>query len=382
MRVLLAPNAFKGSLGAREVAEVTGARLAEQLPEAEFIKVPIADGGDGTVDVLLAVGFAEMGTASVDALMRVNESRLARLGATVVIELAEICGLAGVQDLPPRPWQTSSLGVGLAARAALFSGAEHLMIALGGSASVDGGLGLLAGLGYQLLDANGDHVSPTASGLERVSSIGPSADQPLIDGCTWTLLVDVESPACGPSGAAQVFGPQKGFTVVECHRVDAAMRNWCEIVSRFGERFTASELEELPGAGAAGGFAVAASGVIGARIDSGAEVIARLTNLAGAVADADVVVIGEGRLDEQTLAGKGPAFVAQIAKAARKKVFAIAGSSTLTANQYLELGIESEHDVVTLVDVAGSVAAALEDPRHWLGAACEVLGERLIASGL
>ncbi|MSO27995.1 MAG: hypothetical protein EXQ60_08065 [Candidatus Nanopelagicales bacterium] len=170
--------------------------------------------------------------------------------------------------------------------------------------------------------------------------------------------------------------------MVECHRVDAAMRNWCEIVSRFGERFTASELEELPGAGAAGGFAVAASGVIGARIDSGAEVIARLTNLAGAVADADVVVIGEGRLDEQTLAGKGPAFVAQIAKAARKKVFAIAGSSTLTANQYLELGIESEHDVVTLVDVAGSVAAALEDPRHWLGAACEVLGERLIASGL
>ncbi|MEI7630341.1 MAG: glycerate kinase [Actinomycetes bacterium] len=382
MRILLAPNAFKGSLSAREVAELAGDQLAAQFPGSRFITVPIADGGDGTLDVLLAVGFSQVSVSTLDALMRTNSSRIALQGATAVIELAEICGLAGVQDLAPRPWDTSSFGVGLAAHAALAQGAKHLLIALGGSASIDGGLGLLAGLGYQLLDANGDEVPPTASGLMRVSSIGPSVNQTLIDGCTWTLLVDVESPACGPSGAAHVFGAQKGFSDAECYQVDAAMSRWCRVVAQHSGRFTVGELEQLPGAGAAGGFAVAASGLIGAHIESGAEAIARLTDLSSAVDDADAVVIGEGRLDEQTLAGKGPAFVASIAKAAGKPVYALAGSSTLTAKQCAALGIRDESDVVTLVEVAGSLEAALADPRTWLGKAVEVLGERLQASGL
>lgn len=382
MRVLLAPTAFKGSLGADEVAHLVSAELANWLPEAQITEVPIADGGDGTLSVLIAAGFHGSPVDTVDALMRATKSQVARQGATVVIELAETCGLAGVQDMSPRPWDTSTLGVGLAAHAVLASGAKHLLLAVGGSASVDGGLGLLAGLGYGLLDVNGAKVPPTATGLERVSSITPPADQVLINACDWTLLVDVDSPACGPHGAAQVFGPQKGFTEDECYQVDAAMGRWCEIVSRFGERFSASELRQLPGAGAAGGFAVAASGVIGASISSGSEVVGQLTNLAGAVADADVVIIGEGRLDEQTLVGKGPAFVASIAKAAGKPVFALAGSSTLTATQCLELGIKSERDVVTLVEVAGSVSAALEDPRHWISVACALLGERLAASGI
>lgn len=382
MRVLLAPNAFKGSLSAREVAALATVGLARRVPGVQTTSLPIADGGDGTVEVLLSLGFEGVTVNTVDALMRANRSQLARQNSTVVIELAAVCGLAGVQDLPPRPWQASSLGAGLAACSALASGAEHLMIALGGSASVDGGLGLLAGLGYRLLDGSGADVPPTARGLEQVATIVPPADQHLINRCTWTLLVDVESPACGPGGAAEVFGPQKGFTADECHRLDSAMRNWCEIAARFGYRYSASELAQLPGAGAAGGFAVAASGVIGASISSGAEVLAQLTNLAGAVAEADAVIIGEGRLDEQTLAGKGPAFVASIAKAAGKPVLALAGSSMLTATQLLELGIKSENDVVTLVAVSGSVAAALKDPRHWVGVACEVLGERLMASGL
>jgi glycerate kinase len=142
------------------------------------------------------------------------------------------------------------------------------------------------------------------------------------------------------------------------------------------------ELEQLPGAGAAGGFAVAASGLLGAHIESGAEAIARLTDLSSAVADVDAVVIGEGRLDEQTLAGKGPAFVAAIAKVAGKPVYALAGSSTLTAKQGEELGIRAKSDIVTLIEVAGSLEAALADPRIWLGKAVEVLGERLQASGL
>ena len=382
MRILLAPNAFKGSLGAREVAELAGAQLASQFPGSRFITVPIADGGDGTVEVLLAVGFLQVSASTVDALMRANSSRMAVQGSTAVIELAEICGLADVQDLAPRPWDTSSFGVGLAAQAAIAQGAKHLLIALGGSASIDGGLGLLAGLGYQLLDANGDEVPPTASGLMRVSSIGSSVNQTLIDGCSWTLLVDVDSPATGPSGAAHVFGPQKGLTEEECYQVDAAMSRWCRVVAQHSGRFTVGELEQLPGAGAAGGFAVAASGVIGAQIESGAEAIARLTDLSSAVEDADAVVIGEGRLDEQTLAGKGPAFVASIAKAAGKPVYALAGSSTLTAKQCASLGIRAESDVVTLVEVAGSLEAALGDPRTWLGTAVEVLGQRLQASGL
>ncbi len=382
MRILLAPNAFKGSLSAREVADLARAQLAAQFPGSRFITVPIADGGDGTVEVLLAVGFSQVSASTVDALMRANSSRMAVQDSTAVIELAEICGMAGVQDLAPRPWDTSSFGVGLAARAALAQGAKHLLIALGGSASIDGGLGLLAGLGYQLQDANGDDVPPTASGLMRVSSIGPSINQTLIDGCTWTLLVDVDSPACGASGAAHVFGPQKGLSDAECYQVDEAMSRWCRVVAKHSGRFTVGELEQLPGAGAAGGFAVAASGLIGAYIESGAEAIARLMDLSSAVDNADAVVIGEGRLDEQTLAGKGPAFVASIAKAAGKPVYALAGSSTLSTNQCAALGIRAESDVVTLVEVAGSLEAALADPRTWLGKAVEVLGERLQASGL
>ena len=382
MLILLAPSAFKGSLSAREVADLAGAQLAGQFPGSRFITVPIADGGDGTVEVLLAVGFSQVSASTVDALMRANSSRMAVQDSTAVIELAEVCGLAGVQDLAPRPWDTSSFGVGLAAHAALAQGAKHLLIALGGSASIDGGLGLLAGLGYQLQDANGDEVPPTASGLMRVSSIGPSVNQNLIDGCTWTLLVDVDSPACGLSGAAHVFGPQKGLSDAECYQVDEAMSRWCRVVAQHSGRFTVGELEQLPGAGAAGGFAVAASGLIGAHIESGAEAIARLTDLSSAVDDADAVVIGEGRLDEQTLAGKGPAFVASIAKAAGKPVYALAGSSTLTAKQCASLGIRAESDVVTLVEVAGSLEAALGDPRTWLGKAVEVLGQRLQASGL
>ena len=382
MLILLAPSAFKGSLSAREVADLAGAQLAGQFPGSRFITVPIADGGDGTVEVLLAVGFSQVSASTVDALMRANSSRMAVQDSTAVIELAEVCGLAGVQDLAPRPWDTSSFGVGLAAHAALAQGAKHLLIALGGSASIDGGLGLLAGLGYQLQDANGDEVPPTASGLMRVSSIGPSVNQNLIDGCTWTLLVDVDSPACGLSGAAHVFGPQKGLSDAECYQVDEAMSRWCRVVAQHSGRFTVGELEQLPGAGAAGGFAVAASGLIGAHIESGAEAIARLTDLSSAVDDADAVVIGEGRLDEQTLAGKGPAFVASIAKAAGKPVYALAGSSTLTAKQCASLGIRAESDVVTLVEVAGSLEAALADPRTWLGKAVEILGDRLQASGL
>ena len=382
MLILLAPSAFKGSLSAREVADLAGAQLAGQFPGSRFITVPIADGGDGTVEVLLAVGFSQVSASTVDALMRANSSRMAVQDSTAVIELAEVCGLAGVQDLAPRPWDTSSFGVGLAAHAALAQGAKQLLIALGGSASIDGGLGLLAGLGYQLQDANGDEVPPTASGLMRVSSIGPSVNQNLIDGCTWTLLVDVDSPACGLSGAAHVFGPQKGLSDAECYQVDEAMSRWCRVVAQHSGRFTVGELEQLPGAGAAGGFAVAASGLIGAHIESGAEAIARLTDLSSAVDDADAVVIGEGRLDEQTLAGKGPAFVASIAKAAGKPVYALAGSSTLTAKQCASLGIRAESDVVTLVEVAGSLEAALADPRTWLGKAVEILGDRLQASGL
>lgn len=382
MRILLAPNAFKGSLSAREVAELAGAQLAAQFPSSRFITLPIADGGDGTLDVLLAVGFSQVPASTVDALMRANSSRIALQGTTAVIELAEICGLAGVQDLAPRPWDTSSFGVGLAAQAGIAQGAKHLLIALGGSASIDGGLGLLAGLGYQLQDANGDDVPPTASGLMRVSSIGPSVNQDLIDGCTWTLLVDVDSPACGLAGAAHVFGPQKGLSEADCYQVDSAMSRWCRVVAQHSGRFTVGELEQLPGAGAAGGFAVAASGLLGAHIESGAEAIARLTDLSSAVADVDAVVIGEGRLDEQTLAGKGPAFVAAIAKVAGKPVYALAGSSTLTAKQGEELGIRAKSDIVTLIEVAGSLEAALADPRIWLGKAVEVLGERLQASGL
>ena len=383
MRILIAPNAFKGSMSAGEVAELTAGHLATSLEGlgvagAEIICAPMADGGDGTLDILAQFGYQPTPCQGADALMRPQPTRFAVKGEVAVLELAQTCGLAGIPIEDRSPWDSSTLGLGLAARAALESGARHIYIAVGGSASVDGGLGLLAGLGYELLDPARHPVDPTARGLLSVATIESSSldsviKDSVIKDCEWTILVDVNSPACGPDGAALVFGPQKGFTMQECLMLDDAMARWCSIAGGLGG---GAVLQNLPGTGAAGGTPVAAVGVLGARIESGAQALAQMAGLAELIAGVDAVVIGEGCLDEQTLAGKAPSVVAALARESGTRVLAIAGASELTPAMALALGIRDRRDIATLTDAAGSTTLALAEPRRWLSVACQSLAAR------
>lgn len=305
MRIVIAPAAFKGTMTAAEAAEAIAAAMAREHPGAELVRIPMADGGDGTVDALLACGFAPLELPAADALGAPRATLAARRGGTVALELARTCGLHTIDA--PAPRTASTLGLGLAMRSAVGAGASELLIGLGGSASTDGGLGLLLGLA-------GERSCDGLDGLERAlrREVPPPAPLPI----PVTALVDVASPLTGPLGAARAFGPQKGLDPAACAQADALLGRWAAALGID---------PALPGAGAAGG-AGAALAALGARLVPGGPEVARMLGLRAAVAGADLVVTGEGRLDATTLAGKAPAAVWQLAREANVPCRAIVGS--------------------------------------------------------
>jgi glycerate kinase len=342
MRIVIAPAAFKGTLSARDAAAAMALGARDARANAEIIEVPMADGGDGTLDVMLTHGFSLVLIEAVDALGRPRISRIGMRGNEAVIELAEVCGIAQLTEL--EPIQASSCGLGLAMSAALDAGAQHLIVAIGGSASTDGGLGMLMALGLIATDVAGQPVSPDLAGLGRIASLEISNLDSRIE--SLTLLTDVDSPLLGPNGAAHVFGPQKGLTPDQCAWADDLLARWAELVDPSGA-FISS-----PGAGAAGGVGFAALAVLGARRAAGAEAIAELINLDELVAGADLVITGEGAIDVSTSAGKAPARVIEAARAASVPVELISGRHAF--------------GVTSLEDLAGSASEAMADPVRWL----------------
>lgn len=342
MRIVIAPAAFKGTLSAHDsaVAMALGARDAQ--PDAEIIELPMADGGDGTLEVMLAHGFSPMEIEAVDALGRPRTSRIGMRGEEAVIELAEVCGIAHLTELDPI--HASSRGLGLAIPAALDAGATRLIVAIGGSASTDGGLGMLMALGLVATDVAGQSVSPDLAGLGRIASLDISNLDSRIE--SLTLLTDVDSPLLGPSGAAHAFGPQKGLAPDQCAWADDLLARWAELVDPDGAYVSS------PGAGAAGGVGFAALAVLGARRAAGAETIAELVHLDELVAGSDLVITGEGAVDVSTSAGKAPARVIEAARAASVPVELISGRRAL--------------GVTSLEDLAGSSSEAMADPARWL----------------
>ena len=302
----------------------------------------MADGGDGTLDVMLTHGFAAVVIAATDALGNPNTARIGVRGDSAFIELAEVCGIAKLDELDPI--HASSRGLGLAMLAALDAGARHLTVAIGGSASTDGGLGMLMALGLSATDVSGRPVSPDLAGLGRIASLNASVLDPRIE--SLTLLTDVDSPLLGPSGAAHVFGPQKGLTPDQCAWADDLLSRWTEIVDPAGVHVSS------PGAGAAGGVGFAALAGLGARRSAGAEAIAELINLDELVAGSDLVITGEGAVDASTSAGKAPARVIEAARAASVAVELISGRHAL--------------GITSLEVLAGSAEQAMADPGRWL----------------
>ena len=369
MRIVIAPDKFKGSLAAAEVAAALAAGLRDALDQvgaqAELITIPVADGGDGTVDAAVAAGFARVPVTATGPTGQPVRTGYARRDDLALVELATVCGLERLPGGQLEPLVSSSFGVGEVMRRALAAGARELVLALGGSASTDGGAGMLQALGAQVLGPRGEPLGRGGGALGDVteldltalvqSGLVPSGLDPAAGAAQVTLAVDVQNPLTGPDGAAAVFGPQKGATPEQVTRLDDALRRWAGLVAGA----TGHDWSQAPGAGAAGGVGFAALAVLGAQQRSGIDLILDLVGFDAALDGADLVVTGEGSLDTQSLAGKAPVGVARAAAARGIPVVAVAGRSTLTPEQARAAGITAIHPLSGLEpDLARSMAGA------------------------
>ena len=365
-RVLLAPDKFKGTLTAAEVAAHLSTGIRSVLPDAEIVVVPVSDGGDGLLDAAVDAGYARVPVRASGPTGVVGETWYARVGDCAAIEMAEICGLARLPHGVPAPATASTRGVGEVVAAALDAGCREILLGVGGSASTDGGSGLVSALGGRVLDATGTPLEDGGLPLAGAAVLDLSALHPAIGDAEITVACDVDNPLTGPHGAAAVYGPQKGADPELVERLDAALAHWADVVGSA----TGTDHRDLPGAGAAGGLAYGAVAVLGARLRTGAEVVQELTGLEEALAGADLVVTGEGSLDEQTLRGKAPAGVAAAARRAGVEVVAVAGQCLLDQPALAGAGIRSVH---ALLDEASYPDEAFEKP----GPLLERIGARI-----
>jgi glycerate 2-kinase len=326
MRIVIAPNAFKGSLSALEAADAIGAGVRAAAPDADLVLVPIADGGDGTVDAMVAATNGERRTLRVRGPLGdpvEADYGMVDGGSTAVIEMAKAAGLALVPSEKRDPRVTTTYGVGELLQHAFDDGARHVIIGIGGSATNDGGAGMAQALGYHLLDENGHELPPGGLALKRLARIHTGGVHGNWKEAQVEVACDVTNPLTGPSGASAVYGPQKGATPEVVAELDAALRRLAEVV----RRDLGVDVEHLPGAGAAGGLGAGLVAFTGARLRPGAEMVMEALKLDDRLKGAVLVVTGEGRLDSQTARfGKGPAAVARHARNAGIPVIAIGGS--------------------------------------------------------
>ena len=321
MKILIAPDKFKGSLGAKEVAANIEIGLREALPNAQIQIVPVADGGEGTASVIAnALQASLMESPAHDPLGREIRARYAWVDADqlAIMEMSEAAGLRRVAPNERDPVLSSTFGVGEMLRHATRHGAGEIIIGLGGSATNDGGTGLARALGYQFRDDRGRDLSVDVTQLIHLEKIIEPNER------SWTpitIAADVRNPLLGEQGATHVFASQKGATSDQIKSLEKALRKLATIAARDLQ----SDFSETPGAGAAGGLGFGLMTFCGATMRSGFEVVAEKIHLEQMIRNVDVVVTGEGSLDRQTLSGKAPAGVARLSRKLGKRVFAIAG---------------------------------------------------------
>jgi glycerate kinase len=326
MRVVIAPNAFKGSLSALDAAEAIAEGVRAAAPDADLVLVPIADGGDGTVDALVAATHGERRTLRVRGPLGDPvdaEYGMIDAGSTAVIEMAKAAGLALVPPAKRDPRITTTYGVGELLQHAYDAGARHFIVGIGGSATNDGGAGMAQALGYHLLDENGHELPPGGLALKRLARIDVGGVHAKWNAAEVDVACDVTNPLTGPNGASAIYGPQKGATPEMVAELDAALKRLAQII----RRDLGVDVEQLPGAGAAGGLGAGLVAFTGARLRPGAEMVMEALRLDERLVGAQLAITGEGRLDSQTARfGKGPAAVARHARQAGIPVVAIGGS--------------------------------------------------------
>ena len=373
--VVLAPDKFKGSLAAAEVAGHLAVGLRRAAPDVVITVVPIADGGDGTVDAVLAAGAGfERRVVRVPGPLGAPVDAAYALGkTTAVVELARASGLARLGTQDPDPLRCHTRGTGRLIKAALDAGARTIILGLGGSASTDGGAGLLAELGARWLDARGEPAPDGGGGLAAIAAADLSGLDPRLRDTEILLAVAVDTPLLGPQGAAAVYGPQKGASRAQVEQLDRGLGRFVEILAaQLGDDVRTAAL--VPGAGAAGGTGFAALAVLGARQRPGIELLLEVAGFELALDGADLVVTGEGSLDAQTLRGKAPIGVADAARARGLPVIAVCGRLELDRAQTRAAGFAR---VYVLTEFEPDLARCLARP----GPLLELIGEAIGRDG-
>ncbi|NEW38582.1 glycerate kinase [Nocardia cyriacigeorgica] len=365
--IVLAPDKFKGSLTAAEVVDSLATGIGQVRPDARVVRVPVADGGDGTVDAFVSAGWTRVLLRAPGPTGELLDTSYAVHGETAVIELAAVAGLAKLPGGRPDPLNASTFGLGVVIAHALDAGATRIVLGLGGSASTDGGAGMLTGLGAKVIGPDGRELPRGGASLLDAKRWDPRGLHPGLAAAQIIVASDVDNPLLGPSGAVTVYATQKGASRQDMALLEAALRNWALLTGR--------EFAGRPGAGAAGGTGFAAMALLGAELRSGIEVVLELLDFTAVLESATLVVTGEGCLDEQTLHGKAPMGVAAAARAAGIPVVAVAGRSELTVAQIATAGFAVGHTLAELQpDPERSIAEA--------AALLEQLGARIAVEQL
>ena len=371
-QVLVAPDAFKGSLSALAAAEAMAEGARRALPSWSVRILPIADGGAGSVDALVRAGYSPYDFPAHGPTGAGAAGRLAMLRSTAVVEVANTCGLALLPRHEPDPTGSSTVGLGQAVLAALDLGASDIVLCLGGSASTDGGAGLLVALGARLLGDEGEPVAPSGAALASVRRLDLSGLDERLARTRFTVATDVSSPLLGPSGAAAVFAPQKGADPATVAALEVGLGVWARVLAEA----TGHDFSDVPGAGAAGGAAVAALAALGADPRSGAAYVEDAIELSSAISEADLVVTGEGRLDDQSLLGKGAVSVARLAHGCGVPVVMVCGSIHVPQEVLAEVGVVAH----AALDVRGAPEDAMAHAAEWLADATASATSRATSS--
>jgi len=323
MKIVIAPDSFKESLSAQGVAQAIAAGVRDVLPDADIVCVPMADGGEGTLDAVLAATQGLRRSLEVrDALLRTRKAHWGWLpGDTAFIEMAEAAGLEHILPADRDPRIADTHGVGQLLIAALDAGATSIVLTAGGSATNDAGAGMLRACGMRLLDANGKDLPPGGLALRDLHQIDTQGLDSRLRDVSLIIATDVSNPLCGAHGASAIFGPQKGATPEMVKALDESLKKFADVSART----LGKDLRDTQGAGAAGGLGFAAIAWLGATVQAGAELVAQIVGLDQALNHADLVFTGEGRMDEQTSHGKTPMAVIGLAKKRAIPVIALVG---------------------------------------------------------
>jgi glycerate kinase len=343
-RVVLAPDKFKGSVTAAEVADALATGMLDERPQLETIMLPVADGGDGTVAAALSAGFEKIMVDAVGPTGEPVQASYALDGDRAVVELAAVVGLSMLPDGRLDPLGSSTYGLGLVIADAIQHGATTVVLGLGGSASTDGGAGMAQALGARLLDDAGHDLQPGGGNLSDLVRLDVRPLRDMLGSVKIIIASDVDNPLLGPRGAAAVFGPQKGAAPHDIEMLEHGLRHWSKIVAEA----TGRDEVGRAGAGAAGGAGFAALALLNADIEPGIGLILDLIDFDRRIVGADLVVAGEGSLDEQSLAGKAPIGVANAAARAGVPVVAVAGRLQLSPPRLHEVGISAAYALTDL----------------------------------